>query len=146
MKKLAALAFTAIYLLFTTFAFACDLGVPHPPSNVPCGNIGITNPDVGYNNISDFINAALRLAFIIAIIAVLVMMIWGAIQWIFSGGEKEAVAGARNRIIHALIGLAILAVAFAIVQVAGKFVGIDLLKPGGFAIPSPRDPLPRLGT
>lgn len=125
MKKLAPLAALTTYLTLAGAAFA---------------QIQIQRPDVGYANISDFLNALIRLAFILALIIVLVMLIWGAIQWIFSGGEKEAVASARDRIIHALIGLAVLAVAFALVVLAGQFVGIDLL--GRLIIPSPQQPTP----
>lgn len=127
MKKLAPLAALTGFLGIAKSAFA---------------QIQIVKPGVGYSNISDFINAVIRLAFILALVIVLVMMIWGAVQWIFSGGEKEAVASARDRIIHALIGLAILAVTFALVVIAGQFVGIDLL--GKLIIPSPDQPTPTI--
>jgi hypothetical protein len=128
MKKLAAISSGISYLFVSaTSAFA---------------QIQVQHPGVGYRTINDFINAALRLAFIIALVLVLVMMVWGAVEWIFSGGNKDAVGNARNRIIHALVGLAILAVAFALVTLAGQFVGIDLLR--NFTIPSPSNPTPSL--
>lgn len=130
MKKLAAITSSIGYFLSSAVAFA------------QANRIQISNPDVGYDTLSKFINAALRLAFIVALIAVLVMLVWGALQWILSGGEKEAVGEARGRIINALIGLAILAVAFALVQFAGAFVGINILK--DFEIPSPTNPTPSL--
>lgn len=133
MKKLAAIVSTIGYFIYTSSAMA-QIQIEAPKTTG--GN------QVGYTDFGTFLNASLRLAFIIALIAVLVMLVWGAIQWIFSGGEKEAVAGARNRIIHALIGLAILAVAFAIVQVAGQFLGFNLL--GQFIIPSPTNSKPGL--
>lgn len=134
MKKLAALVNLIGYFLFASLAWAQQIQIT-PPKTTADG-------DVGYTNISDFINAAVRLAFIVALIAVLVMLIWGAIQWIFSGGSKEPLEAARNRIIHALVGLAILAVAFAIVTLAGNFLGFNLL--GQFTIPSPASPKPGL--
>ena len=97
--------------------------------------IRISPPPQGYTDIGDFITQGLRLAFIIAVVVVLVMLVWGAIQWIFSGGEKEAVASARGRIINALIGFAILAVAFAIAQVAAQFLGFPSIT--DFQIPGP---------
>lgn len=138
MKKIAALSTTFGYLSLAAINFVSAQVNQNP------NNISIANPGVGYTNISDFLNAAIRLAFIVALIAVLVMLVWGAIQWIFSGGDKEAVAAARNRIIHALVGLAILAVAFALVTLAGSFVGINILKPGGFNVPNPDNPTPSL--
>ena len=99
----------------------------------------IQTPKVGYDSLGKFISASITLAFIIAAIAVLVMLVWGAIEWIFSAGEKEAVGKARNRIINALIGLAILAVAVALAQVFGHFVGINLFN---LVVPDPLHPVP----
>lgn len=127
MKKLAIFSSLAGYLSIAKIAFA---------------DIQIQKPGVGYSDISAFLNALIRLIFIIALILVLFMLVWGALQWIFSGGSKEAVGAARDRIIHALVGLAILAVAFALVVLAGQFIGIDLL--GRFIIPSPEVPTPPL--
>lgn len=136
MKKVALTAVSTIaYLFFGKVVFALT---PTP------GQIQITKPDVGYSDISTFLNAGLRLAFIIAIIAVLIMLVWGAVEWIFSGGNKEAYGKARDRILHALIGLAILAIAFAIVTFFGSFVGINPL--GVLVIPNPSNPVPSLPT
>lgn len=135
MKKLTALSSTVVaYLTLASLALAQKIQIEPPKTT--------TNTTVGYTNFSDFLNAAVRLAFIIALIAVLVMLIWGAIQWIFSGGSKEPLEAARNRIIHALVGLAILAIAFALVTLAGNFLGFNLL--GEFTIPSPGTPKPGL--
>ena len=127
MKKLAALSSGIAFLSQAVTTFAQETIQLQKPV--------LQGRNVGYTSLGDFINKAITLAFIIAVIAVLIMLVWGAIQWIFSGGEKEAVAGARNRIIHALIGLAILAVAFALARVAGQFLGFDIF--GTFTIPSP---------
>lgn len=131
MRKFAQLVSAVGYFLSATATFAQ-------------GTISIQNPNVGYDDISKFINAALRLAFIIALLIVLVMFVWGAIEWIASGGDKENIDKARKRITNALIGLVILAVAFAIVNLAGTFVGINLL--GTFTIPTPTAPTPTLPT
>lgn len=128
MKKLSAILATLLY--FSSYGIANAITT-----------IGIKATDLpGYHNISEFINASLRLAFIVALLAVLVMLVWGALAWIVSGGEKEAIAEARKRIINALIGLVILAVAFAITNLAGTFVGVDLLQ--NFTIPTPAAPTP----
>lgn len=135
MKKIVAISSILGYYFFTASnAFAQTIKIIQPT--------GSTGKPIGYGSISEFINAGLRLAFIIALIAVLVMLVWGAVEWIFSGGNKEAYGKARDRIIHALVGLAILAIAFAIVTLAGQFVGINLL--GEFIIPSPANTTPAI--
>jgi hypothetical protein len=52
------------------------------------------------------------------------MLIWGAFEWITSGGDKDAVGKARNRILNALIGLAVLAIAVALTSVGTQFLGL----------------------
>lgn len=81
---------------------------------------------------------AIRIIFAVATILVLFMLIFGALEWIMSGGEKEKVASARGRITNALIGLAILGLAFVIATVAGGIIGIDVFN---VKIPSLGTPL-----
>ncbi len=88
--------------------------------------VRITPPGVGFNSVSAFISSALVLVFTIGAFLVLIMLIVGAYEWITSGGDKEAVGKARGRIINALIGLLVLAVAFALVRLVGQFTGIQL--------------------
>lgn len=126
MKKLVALGSTVAYLFSTAKAFAQDIQIGTPK---------IGDKDVGYSDISKFVNNIVSLIFIVATIIVLFMLVWGAVEWIFSGGNKEAVASARGRIIHALVGFAILAVAFAIAKLAGQFLGFDIT--GTLPIPHP---------
>lgn len=127
MKKLLFLSSALAYLTAAGKALARESIQVSPPA--------IGGKPVGFTDLSDFINKAITLIFIVGVIAVLVMLVWGGVEWIISGGDKEAVGKARGRIINALIGLAVLAVAFAIAQVAGQFLGIDLL--GNLPIPSP---------
>lgn len=97
--------------------------------------ITIAKPSgLGFSNLSTFITNLLTLAFALAMFMVLVMLIWGSFEWITSGGDKEHVANARNRIINALIGLAVLAVAFALAKVGADFVGINF---ANIVIPTP---------
>lgn len=96
--------------------------------------INITAPAQGFKTLGNFITNVLTISFAVAILVVLVMLVWGAFEWITSGGDKEAVGKARNRIINALIGLAVLAVAFALAKVAAQFLGFDI---GNLSIPNP---------
>jgi len=136
MKKLAAFVPIITYLILAGAIFA---ETPTPTGTVIQISPPVFNNDptkrIGYTDINEFINNILILVFIVAIVAVLFMLVWGALQWIFSGGEKEAVASARNRIIHALVGLAILAIAIAVARLAGQFLGVDLFTK--FEIPHP---------
>ena len=121
MKKLTAITSTVLYLSSPAITFAQEI---------------VINPDKskGFTTVGNFISNFLTIAMAIAIIVVLIMLIWGAFEWITSGGDKDAVGKARGRIINALIGLAVLAVAFALARLAGQFLGFDLKN---ILIPSP---------
>lgn len=77
--------------------------------------------------LNQFMQNLFTLVFSVAAIAVLIYMIWGAYDWITSGGDKDKIAAARKKIVNALIGLAVLALAFFIVTVVGNIVGFNIL-------------------
>ena len=52
-------------------------------------------------------------------------------DWITSEGDKEKIAGARNKIINAVIGIALFAVAFAVISVLGTFTGFKFFEGQG---------------
>jgi hypothetical protein len=55
------------------------------------------------------------------------MLIFGAIKWISSGGDKQALESARGTITSALIGVFILFAVFAIIQLINTFFGLHIL-------------------
>ncbi|MEK7616565.1 MAG: hypothetical protein AAB414_00730 [Patescibacteria group bacterium] len=128
MKKIVSIASTFLYLLTGMPAFAQD------PGQIKIERPVIDGKPVGFGTLGNFIQNTLALLFIVAVIVVLFMLVWGAFEWITSGGDKDAVGKARGRIINALVGLAILAIAFALFQVAGQFLGFNVLD---FKIPTP---------
>lgn len=116
MKKFAPLATTAFtYLMLATTALAqINLTPGRPQQGINPG----TDPRVIITN-------AITIVFVVAVLAVLVYLIWGAFEWITSGGAKDAVGNAQKKITSALIGLAVLALAFVIARVVGAVLGID---------------------
>ena len=86
------------------------------------------------DNIGDLISAGIGSAFLISFLLVFVMLVWGGIQWVTSGGDKENTQKARDRITHALVGVAIIAGAWALMKVVEFFFGISIL--GGITLPS----------
>lgn len=136
MKKIALFLLTLAFLVIVPTVFAQVTPTPGSgiridivPKNIP----GFVDPGASGSNISNIINNVLKIIFVIAALLVLIFLIMGAFQWIMSGGEKEAVGKARLRITHALIGLAILVLAFVILGVVGTIVGINFLQ---FNIPT----------
>lgn len=123
--KVAALSLTALYYFLNPLAVFADTA--DNPDQI---DISIKKTqDQGINpgaDVGTVIGNAVAIIFVVAVLVVLFMLVLGAFNWITSGGDKEAVAKARNRIINALIGLLLLAVAFLIARVAGQLVHIDI--------------------
>lgn len=91
------------------------------PSVGSSGNAGITF-------LQRAIPAAITLGFIIGVLVFFFTLIIGGVQWISSGGDKQAVEAARGKVTNALIGLVILFAAFAVIQLLGTFFGIHILQ------------------
>lgn len=93
----------------------------------------ITNPvlppiigsNQGGNGFGILISNLVGLLFIVAALAAFFFLIMGGLQWITSGGDKNGLESARNKITHAIVGLLIVAAAWAIMFLIGKFIGID---------------------
>lgn len=93
-------------------------------------NIGVGKP-AGFQieNLGLLVNRAIGVALLVAGILVFVYLVWGGIQWITSGGDKAKTEEARARITAALVGLAIVAAAWAVMQLIAFFFGIEVLNP-----------------
>lgn len=82
----------------------------------------------GAGGISLFLSNAITLLYEIALIGVTIMLVWGAVEWIISGGDKESLASARKRIVNAIIGLVLLSIVFAILNVFKIFTGFNFFR------------------
>lgn len=114
-------ALTASSFFFPASAFAQG---PTRNANLTFGGVGV---DPAKRSVGDVVSNALLIVFIAAGLAVLVFLIIGAFRWITSGGDKEAIGKARGTIVNALIGLAILALAFFITVLFGQILNINIL-------------------
>ena len=92
--------------------------------------------EVKVKQISPLIQGGIRIAFILAVIITFVYLVWGGIQWITSGGDKTKYEEARNKITAALVGLALIALAYLILRLAIHFLGFQDVFQEGFNIPA----------
>ncbi len=80
--------------------------------------------DGGFGN---WFGNIMTVAMTLAAILVFGFLIWGAVEWITSGGDKSKVESARNKISNAVMGLIVLAAVTALFVVVEEFLGIDVL-------------------
>lgn len=60
--------------------------------------------------------------YIVGIISV-IMLVWGGLRYILSGGDNKKITDAKNTILYAIIGLIIAVLAFAIVNFVLNAIG-----------------------
>jgi len=70
-----------------------------------------------------------RTLMVVGGLAVLIFLIWGGVSYLTSGGDKARIESARDRIISALVGLAIIFASAAIAKFVEDQFGISLLNP-----------------
>ena len=114
----------------------CKFGQITPPSPIA----GFLGTDItGAAGISKFLSNLVTLIYIVAAIVLIFMLLWGAFDWMTSEGDKEKLAAAQKRIINAVIGIILFAVAFAIIAILGQFTGFTFFA-GQNGPPAPRIP------
>lgn len=100
----------------------------NPTFNVDVpGAVQVGAGKTGFDTLSNIISVGIQLATTIAILFALLSVVWGAMQWITSEGDKQKVHNARSRIIFSIVGLALIFLSFLIIRVVSFFFGIELL-------------------
>jgi hypothetical protein len=84
-------------------------------------------PSGGLTYLGKVLGNAATIFLIAVVIATLFFIVFGAIQWTSSNGEKEKVAAARKKITWAIIGLIVALCAFFLINVLGGFFNVSLL-------------------
>ncbi|OGK46774.1 hypothetical protein A3A93_03960 [Candidatus Roizmanbacteria bacterium RIFCSPLOWO2_01_FULL_38_12] len=86
---------------------------------ISTGDLGFQIPSLG-----DILTFTVRVFFVIAGLAALLYLLLGALAWITSGGDKDAVSAAQQKIQAAVIGMilivAVLAIIWTLEQVVFK--------------------------
>lgn len=91
---------------------------------------GVINPPPGFSEFGSnpgsatgsLIGAGLKIFLIIAGLLAFVYLLMGAFDWITSGGEKEKISGAQQRITNAIIGFVLIFVVLAMIATMEQFV------------------------
>lgn len=77
---------------------------------IDTGELGFKIPSLG-----DLLTFAIRAFFVIAGLAALFYLLLGALGWVTSGGDKDAVTAAREKIQAAVIGMILIVAVLAII-------------------------------
>lgn len=109
---LAGLALGFLWLAFSQPALAFD------PLEKTCSgkSSGVCDSAGGTNPVVKTIKAAAGIISTVAGIGAVIMIISGGLNYVTSGGDVNKAKSARNRIIYSLVGLAIIALAYTIIN------------------------------
>jgi len=70
-----------------------------------------------------------KTAIIIGGLAFIIYLVWGGIEWLTSGGDKNKIAEAQTKITSSVIGVAILVASYAITLFIQGVFKINILAP-----------------
>lgn len=124
MKKIInSIGGVALSLLLPSIALAEDITIlPQDAGAAKFSKLG-----TGTLTFSRVISFGITMLLIFASLLFFFMLVIGGIRWIMSGGEKANVENARKQITNALIGLAIIFVAWAIIRLLATVFGVNIL-------------------
>jgi len=105
--------FSANAMAYNPVGGACSGGGSSSPVCQQAQSQGNSDPIAGKGGI---ISIAATLIAVVAGVAAVIMIIMGGFGLISSGGNAEAAAKARQRIINASIGLALIALSWTIIE------------------------------
>ncbi len=119
-KLAASIATAAVALIIPSSVLAADIVPPALNNNI---------------SVLGVLTAVIRIILLLAFVLSFIFLLIGGIRWITSGGDEKGVAGARNTITAALIGLVVVLLAFVLIKLVETFFNISILS-GGVCIPN----------
>lgn len=92
------------------------------------GLINQTGLKIDFTDIGSIVNILLPYIFYGSGIALLIYLVFGGFQLMLSQGDPKAIEGAKNKITGAVIGFVIIFVAYWLVLLVGKLLGITMFE------------------
>ena len=97
----------------------------------------ITNPGLGAEvagktpgeGLAFYIATLWRAVVTVGGLLVLIYIVWGALEWMMSGGDKAKLENAQHKITNSIFGLAVLVASYAIILFIQNVFKINLLQP-----------------
>lgn len=96
-------------------------------SSIGFPRINIQPPEGFFTDLPQLFNKLINVVLVLSTLLTLAYLIWGAFQWITSGGDKGKTEKARNALVAAVIGLIIVASSYAILLLVLNFLGYQSL-------------------
>lgn len=76
----------------------------------------------------DRLGSILTVVLTIGMLLLLLYLVWGAVEWLTSGGDSSKLQAARNRMMHAIVGILLLSGSLALYLFVQWILGIEVLE------------------
>ncbi|MBI4009283.1 hypothetical protein HY357_03550 [Candidatus Roizmanbacteria bacterium] len=124
---MSKLKYFLLSLLFFTQTHPVVALISPSPTPCPTGSkdcIQASERDIGFKipDLSDILTFAIRGFFIVAGLLALMYLLLGAMAWVTSGGNKENVDKARDKITAAVLGVILIVAVLAIIVTLEQIV------------------------
>lgn len=77
-------------------------------------------------NLGDFVSRGASAIILVAALGAFIFLLWGGLDYLMSGGDKEKIEKAKSKITNTFIALAIVAAAWAVYLIIDYFFGIGI--------------------
>lgn len=106
------------------------------PIGSACPSNGFVGLCLDARSLGAVIGSFITFGFVIVGLVALGFLVWGGIKWLTSEGDKNAVEGARNHIINAIIGLIVIFLSYMIVNILLAFLTGGKVSLSNLSIPT----------
>lgn len=96
----------------------------------------ITNPAIpamankeGGDVFASYIAIFWQFIVIVGGLAVLLYLIWGALDWIFAGNNADRMTRAKTKFMDGIFGLVLLVLSYLIIKIISTVTGLEILDP-----------------
>jgi hypothetical protein len=89
----------------------------------------MSNPGpAGLPQLQQIVVRMINLIVPLAFVALTIMLIYGGIRYLTSGGDQNSIKSAGQTVTWAILGILFLALAFVFLQIIKAFTGVDVIK------------------
>lgn len=97
---------------------------------MPIVNKAIDNlPSDGGRAFARYIAIFWQFMVIVGGLAVLLYLIWGALDWIFAGNNPDRMNRGKTKLFDGILGLVLLVLSYLIIKIISTVTGLDILNP-----------------
>ena len=89
------------------------------------GNVPIAKSINNLEEVFDFLKVIVQWFLVFGLLLAVAMIIWGGIKYVTAGGNSEKAGDGAKIVGYALLGVAVMVLAWALVNIVASFLGVS---------------------